>query len=126
MLARYKIYRGKRPDSDPLPAGTRMDTRKHTRHVLRPTPSIVNAYLSAPSEDTWNKFRQIYNSMLEERYAADPQPFIALAETAIGTDVFLGCNCPTKTNPSVFHCHTVLALEFMKSKFANIAVRFPD
>ena len=49
MLARYKMYRGNRPPEDPLPAGIRQDTRKHTRHCLRPTEQLVAKFLAAPT-----------------------------------------------------------------------------
>ena len=47
MLGRYQIVRGKRSPDDPLPEGSRQDTRKHTRHVLRPNSEQVVAYLAA-------------------------------------------------------------------------------
>ena len=49
MLARYKIYRGKRPVGVHPPDGIRQDTRKHTRHCLRPCAEIVSEYLANPS-----------------------------------------------------------------------------
>ena len=39
MLARYTMERGK-PASE-LPSGVRQDTRRHTRHFLRPTKELV-------------------------------------------------------------------------------------
>jgi hypothetical protein len=125
MLARYQIIRGKRPAHDPLPQGVRVDTRKHTRHVLRPEPEQVRAYLAAPSSASFRHFARAYTAELERRYAADPAPFTALAETARHADVYLGCNCPTRANPNVLHCHTVLALSFMKRKYPKLEVRLP-
>ena len=40
-------------------------------------------------------------------------------------DVFLGCSCPTRKNPDVNRCHTVLALQFMKENFPELEVEFP-
>jgi len=57
MLARYKIHRGRRPADQPLPSGIRQDTRKHTRHCLRPTPEIVAVYLADPTLAAWQKFK---------------------------------------------------------------------
>ena len=124
MLARYHIVRGARPESDPLPEGIREDTRKHTRHVLRPPAPLVEAFL-ADVEAGFPEFRRGYERTLEERYAADPAPFEALAERAREGDVHLGCSCPTKHQPDVNRCHTVLALHFMKAKFSNLDVRLP-
>ena len=53
MLARYKIYRGKRPPNDPLPEGIRQDARWRTRHPLRPSEERVKRYLVDPSEEAW-------------------------------------------------------------------------
>ena len=71
MLARYKIYRGKRPADDPLPRGRRMDTRKHTRHVLRPEKAMVERFLSDDSEPAWRRFRDAYLRLLERRFATE-------------------------------------------------------
>lgn len=124
MLARYRIVRGERPPGDPLPEGAREDTRAHTRHVLRPPGDLVQAYLSDP-EGGWDAFRAGYIEALEGRFADDPGPFEALAERARRGDVHLGCNCPTKRQPDVRRCHTLLALEFMKRRFEDLEVRFP-
>jgi len=62
---------------------------------------------------------------LEERWEADPTPFNDLAGLAIGEDVYIGCSCPTTKNPEVNHCHTVLALKFMKERYPALEVEFP-
>jgi len=109
MLARYKIIRGKRPPSDPLPDGERQDTRWRCRkHPLRTTEAAVKRYLASPGEKAWRELRQAY-----------------LAELARKQDVFIGCSCPTKANPRLDRCHTWLALEFMKSKYPKLRVSFP-
>jgi uncharacterized protein YeaO (DUF488 family) len=124
VLTRYRIVRGKRPPTDPLPAGIREDTRKHTRHVLRPPEALVTRFL-ADVEHGWEAFRRDYLATLEARFEADSAPFEALAERARGADVHLGCNCPTKHQPDVRRCHTVLALQFMKEKFGELEVKIP-
>jgi hypothetical protein len=125
MLGRYKIYRGRRPDGDPLPPGVRQDTRKHTRHVLRPPAEPVERFLARPDEDRWREFERAYTDTLARRFAEDRGPFDALAELARGEDVFLGCNCPTAKNPDVRRCHTVLALRFFKERYRGLEVRLP-
>ncbi len=125
MLARYKIYRGKLPAGVTLPDGIRQDTRKHTHHCLRPSAAIVAAYLAAPSDQAWDRMVSAYRTLLEERYAADPTPFKQLAELAQGQNVYIGCSCPTKNNPDVNHCHTVLALKFMQQRYPELDVEFP-
>lgn len=125
MLARYKMERFRGEDSDPLPAGIRQDTRKHTRHPLRPTEEMVEEYLEAPSAKAWSKLKKAYLAELEKRFGEDRTPFDKLAELATNHDVFLGCSCPTTKNPDVRHCHTWLALEFMKRKYRKLRVEFP-
>lgn len=125
MLTRYKIYRGKRPPDDPLPEGTRQDTRKHTRHFLRPPTALVNGYLDAPGDAAWKRFERAYTAELERRFAANPEPFRELAELARAGDVYIGCNCPTKKNPHPRRCHTMPALRFMKRKFRSVKVVVP-
>lgn len=122
MLARYRIVRGKRPANDPLPDGVRMDTRKHTRHVLRPTPEMVEEVLDGGD---FARFRAGYRALLDERFATDRAPFDALAERARAGDVHLGCSCPTKRQPDVSRCHTALALEWMKERYPDLEVRAP-
>ena len=125
MLARYKIYRGKRPPNDQLPNGIRQDARWRTKHPLRPTEGIVKVLLAAPDEQAWAKYRRAYVELLNERFSQDRASFDKLADMARTRDVYIGCNCPTKLNPRVDHCHTVLALEFMKKKYPSLPVRLP-
>lgn len=120
------MVRGRRPDDDPLPEGVRQDTRKHTRHFLRPTSDMVEAYLAHPNQTSWEKFKKEYQRILEERFRKNRRDFDHLAELAAKEDVFLGCSCPTKTNPDVRHCHTVLALQFMRTKYSDLEVVMPD
>ena len=122
MLSRYKIYRGKRPNHDSLPDGIRQDTRKHTRHCLRPSKESVAEYLADPRLTTWKKFATQYGRDLEERFEQDPKPFDRLAELATENGVSIGCSCPTTKNPDVNHCHTVIALQFMKKRYAKLDV----
>lgn len=126
MLARYKIYRGKPPAGVALPDGIRQDTRKHTRHCLRPTKESVAAYLADPSEQAWQAFAAAYLATINERFLANSAAFDKLAELASDDDVFLGCSCPTEKNPDVEHCHTVLALEFMRKHYPSLDVRLPS
>jgi hypothetical protein len=126
MLARYTIYRGKRPVGDPLPDGIRQDSRKHTRHCLRPPAELVAKFLAHPATKEWNVFSREYRRALEGRYQDDPAPFDKLAELAIENDVYIGCSCPTRKNPDVNHCHTVLALRFMQQRYPNLTVEFPS
>ena len=126
MLARYQIYRGKRPDADPLPEGVRQDTRHRcSKHPLHPTKDIVTAYLEAPTDPAWNAFRRKYLALLAKRFREDHGPFDGLAALATDRDVFIGCSCPTKKNPRLDRCHTVLALGFMKEKYPTLRVEFP-
>jgi uncharacterized protein YeaO (DUF488 family) len=125
MLSRYKIYRGKRPDDDPLPDGIRQDSRKHTRHCLRPPTELVERYLGAPGDEAWKAFQRDYFKELDRRFADDPAPFDELAALAGDEDVYIGCNCPTRKNPDPSRCHTILALRFMARKFRSIEVRHP-
>ncbi|MHC4428199.1 MAG: hypothetical protein ACYS0D_06290 [Planctomycetota bacterium] len=125
MLRRYTIYRGKRPPGDPLPDGERQDTRKHTRHCLRPTAAIVETFLADASDEAWVRLRDAYLEVVEARFAEDPAPFEQLATLARTRNVYLGCNCPTRKNPDVNHCHTVLALRFMREKFPDLDVVMP-
>ena len=125
MLARYKIYRGKPPTGTQLPNGVRQDTRKHTRHCLRPTAESVAEYLGDPTAKAWKKFAATYLKTVRQRRKADPAPFDALAELAASQNVYLGCSCPTEKNPSVEQCHTVLALGFMQECYPELKVEFP-
>ena len=125
MLARYKIFRGKRPADAALPTGVRQDTRKHTRHCLRPPAELVVEFLADPTAEGWERFRTEYLRNLQDRYDTDPAPFDTLAELAKAQDVHIGCSCPTAKNPDVMHCHTVLALKFMKERYPTLDVEFP-
>jgi hypothetical protein len=125
MLARYQIVRGKAPAGYRLPAGKRIDVRKHRHHVLSPEPSEVAALLADPSDAQFAKYRRAYEALLERRFAADRAPFDALAREAQETAVYIGCNCPTRRNPDVQHCHTTLALHFMQRKYPKLPVRLP-
>ena len=124
MLVRYKIHRGKRPAGEPLPNGIRQDTRKHTKHCLRPTEKLVTEYLGNPTSKAWKEFAAKYLRNLEERYEDDPTPFDELADLAMDRDVYIGCSCPTAKNPDVKHCHTVMALKFMKEHYPALEVEF--
>ena len=126
MLSRYTMYRRRPQDAPPLPDGIRKDTRYNTRHILRPTQEIVEAYLANPTDAAWKKFRRAYLALLSERFHADRVPFEELAKLAIENDVYLGCNCPTKKNPVVGRCHTYLALEFMSGEFRNVKIVLPE
>jgi hypothetical protein len=126
MLARYKMYRGRRPPSDPLPRGKRQDTRWRSSHPLRPTEEMVNAYLGAPSDKAWRTLRTAYLALLERRFREDRAAFDELAQLARDEDVFLGCSCPTQKNPRVDRCHTFLALQFMKRKYPDLRVELPS
>jgi hypothetical protein len=119
------MYRGKRPSSDPLPPGVRQDTRKHTRHCLRPAADMVRRFLDDRGSYSWREFKQDYMKLLCARFAAEREPFDELASLAVAADVFIGCSCPTKKNPEVSHCHTVLALRFMAKRYPMLVVRFP-
>lgn len=125
MLARYRIHRGKRPPDDPLPDGVRQDTRKHTRHPLRPTPEIVAAFLSDQSAEGWKRFKSAYNDVLVKRFKQDSSAFDDLAELATNENVYLGCSCPSRANPDVKHCHTYLALQFMRRHYPDLKVTLP-
>ena len=125
MLARYKIYRGRRPPSDPQPNGVRQDTRWRTRHPLRPTEEIVKQYLAKPNKEAWRRFCGAYVDLLKERFRAVRTPFDKLAALAREKDVFIGCSCPTKGNPRIDRCHTFLALKFMLSKYRTLRIKLP-
>ena len=125
MLARYRIVRGARPADDPLPDGVRQDTRKHTRHILRPSAELVTQFLSQPSSKGFSAFRAGYLALLEARFAESRTGFDALAEQARHADVYLGCNCPTAQQPDVRHCHTYLALGFLAKRYPDLRVQLP-
>ena len=123
MLSRYQISR----QPGPLPDGIRQDSRWRCKnHPLRSTEATVKRYLAAPDEKAWREFRRAYLAELEKRFRKDRTRFDNLAELGRKQDVFIGCNCPTKSNPRVDRCHTWLALEFMKRKYARLRVVFPQ
>jgi hypothetical protein len=124
VLARYRIVRGRR-DGEPLPAGRRLDIRKHQSHILSPEPAMVSDYLAAPGDEAFARFAQAYGDLLSRRFATRRDRFDALAAEARAGDVYLGCNCPTRANPRVERCHTVLALAFMRERYPDLDVRFP-
>ena len=123
-MARYTMERGK--PARELPAGVRRDTRKHTRHCLRPGGALVERYLEDPTPESWSRFEREYLELVEQRFEADRAPFDELAREAQATDVYLGCSCPTTKNPDVRHCHTMLALRFMERRYPALTVVFPD
>lgn len=86
----------------------------------------MREFLAAPGAPAWRRFRKAYLDLLERRFRDDRVPFDRLAELATACDVYLGCNCPTELNPRVDHCHTVLALQFMKRKYPSLLVRLPQ
>ncbi len=108
-----------------LPKGIRQDTRKHTRHFLRPTPEMVASVLGSEDPAAWKTFARDYRALLEARFVADRTPFDELVALAQKTDVYLGCSCPTKQNPDVRRCHTTLALAFLHERYPDLAVQMP-
>ena len=126
MLARYTIYRRRPKDAPPLPDGIRQDTRWRTKHVLRPQQETVEEFLTDPSDAAWHDFKEAYTTSLVTRFQENREPFEQLARLASEHDVFLGCNCPTRKNPNVQHCHTYPGLVFMKEAFPELHVVLPD
>lgn len=99
--------------------------RKHTGRVLSPEPDAVVAFLADPSPDGFRSFRARYEKLLERRFLERRTEFDELAASASKTDVYIGCSCPTKANPDVRHCHTFLALRFMKKHYRKLKVVLP-
>jgi uncharacterized protein YeaO (DUF488 family) len=126
MLARYRIVRGARAPDDPLPDGVRQDTRKHTRHVLRPSSELVLLVLQDSSVQVFERFKRGYLELLEQRFVKERERFDELAALATHTDVYLGCNCPTGRQRDLQRCHTVLALDFMRVHYPGLLVHFPE
>ena len=61
VLARYSMVRGVPASS--LPQGIRQDTRKHTRHILRPAAEMVQRVLAdADNPMAWRAFEAQYAS----------------------------------------------------------------
>lgn len=112
--------------ADQLPQGIRQDTRRHTRHILRPEAEVVRELLADPRPEVWRAAMDRYRAEVERRFAEDRTPFDALAELARREDVYLGCSCPTKRVPDVRMCHTWTALELMHEKYPDLDVRMPD
>lgn len=108
-----------------LPQGIRQDARKHTRHILRPTAQMVKCVLSAADAAAFQHFATEYRELLGARFAAEPTRFDDLAALATIHHVYVGCSCPTRTNPDVLRCHTTLALAFMKERYPELDVLFP-
>jgi len=121
VLARYQIVRGKRPEGNPLPEGVRVDIRKHTKHFLRPT----RQRRGVPERPGRRAFRQF-----SARYDPTCRP-VSPKNGARSTPCGTGrkrrrlprMHCPTRTNPEVTRCHTVLALGFMKRKYPRLPIR---
>jgi hypothetical protein len=86
---------------------------------------MVSRYLANPTDAEWKTLRRDYLELLDRRLKQNREPFDELAALASDRDVYLGCNCPTKANPRVDRCHTVLALQFMKERFPELRVVFP-
>jgi uncharacterized protein YeaO (DUF488 family) len=129
MLSRYQIKRAAKLSSLPreVQKGIRQDTRKHTRHVLRPPGELVLGFLADPNAaGAFQRFAKGYCATLEQRFKRERGKFDELAQAARKGNVFIGCSCPTTKNPSVLHCHTWLALEFMHAKYPDLDVRFPS
>jgi uncharacterized protein YeaO (DUF488 family) len=125
MLARYRIVRGRRGADDPLPDGVRQDTRKHTRHVLRPSVELVEALLEDPSAASFARFERAYRALLEQRFHDERKRFDELASLARRENLYLGCNCPTARQPDVRRCHTRLALAFLRDRYPDLEVQMP-
>ena len=86
---------------------------------------MVQCYLENPTATAWKTFKASYLDLLEKRFKKDLSLFDKLADQALAEDVYIGCNCPTQANPDVSHCHTVLALTFMKKRYPKLKVQFP-
>jgi hypothetical protein len=125
MVNRYKVCRRKRPAGEPLPNGLRRDTRKHTRHCLRPSAELVNQFLGQPSSASRKDFATEYWRTLIARYEEDPAPFDRPAKLASKDEIYIGCSCPTKKNPEVDYCHTVLALRLIAGNYPELDVEYP-
>jgi uncharacterized protein YeaO (DUF488 family) len=127
VLARYRIERGKALADMPraVREGRREDTRKHTRHCLRPSAELVARVDADSSKREWAAFARAYRALLQERAERDPRPFDELYERAKRGDVFIGCSCPSAKNPDVMRCHTVAALRFMRERYRDLRVALP-
>ena len=126
MLSRYTMYRRRPANAGPLPVGIRQDTRYHTNHILRPTEDLVETYLNNPTDAAWHRFKSEYLALLEQRFHEERTRFDDLAKLAMESNVYLGCNCPTAKNPVHGHCHTYLALGFMKKHYLKLKIEIPS
>lgn len=108
-----------------LPEGVRQDTRKHTKHILRPDAAHVHELLADPTPAAHARFRERYRATIRARMKADRTAYDALAELAASEHVWLGCSCPTSKVPDVRNCHTWLALELMREAYPELDVRLP-
>ncbi|MBI4603154.1 MAG: hypothetical protein HY721_14440 [Planctomycetes bacterium] len=124
MLRRYQIppMYGRFPPDHPALNGIRQKTTFKTQHCLRPTKDLVDEYLAHVTEAAWRKYERLYFRILEARFLESREPFDKLAAVAGVKDLFLGCYCPTETNPDPDHCHTFLAVRFMKEKYPELEV----
>lgn len=86
---------------------------------------MVERALADGSAAAWRRFKSAYLELLQQRFDEDRAPFDELAEASRGGDVYLGCSCPSRANPDVERCHTVLALRFMKGKYRSLRVVYP-
>ena len=86
---------------------------------------MVERLLSSPSAQGYDQFRRAYLKLLGERFVTQRTAFDDLARCAMQADVYLGCNCPTRKQPQLAHCHTVLALGFMKEAYPELSIVFP-
>lgn len=124
MLSRYTMIRG--APASKLPQGIRQDSRKHTRHVLRPTKELVDSIGPQAEPQAWSAFARDYRALLAHRFAEDRAPFDALAALARDNAVYIGCSCPSAKNPDVRRCHTAYALAFMKKHYPDLDVRLVE
>ena len=124
MLSRYTMKRG--VPAARLPQGIRQDTRKHTRHILRPEAAFVREFFATPTEAVWRKSMDQYRAELDRRFREDRSRFDELADLARRENVYIGCSCPTKLVPDVRKCHTWTALLFMHEKYPDLDVRMPE
>ncbi len=120
MLSRKKIlYRHKIPTNV-------VNTTWAVKHFLSPSKEMVDKYIGSPSVEAWEEYKKLYLDLIKIRFSNNPLPFERLAKQAIDEDVYLGCYCPTKINPDVYKCHTILALKFMEQHYPDLDVVFPE
>jgi len=104
------MYMYGHPPHVPLPNGIIHRATKNTNHCLAPTDEIVQKYLMNPTQENWSIYETKYFDLLELRFKNRRKEFDELAKLATENDVYIGCFCPTKKNPDVYRCHTVLAI----------------